>query len=232
MKKEEIHIGDIKRWLFGQMPPEFVAEVALRTLLIYLVLLLVVRLFGKRMAGQITLVELSVMITLGAIASPVMQLPDRGILFGVVMLLVALLFQRGVNLLAFKNKRIEHAAVGKMNMLIKDGTLDLEQLDKTRITKEQLFALLREKKIQNLGKVKRAYLEACGKLSIYEGKEVLPGLPIFPPGDWEVISVQQPSPDHIMACNNCGHVQKTNGRQTVCDVCQTHEWSKAYLQNN
>ncbi|MBE7170591.1 MAG: DUF421 domain-containing protein [Williamsia sp.] len=230
MKKEEIHLGDIKRWLFGQMPPEFMVEVAIRTILIYLILLLVVRLFGKRMAGQITLVELSVMITLGAITAPVMQLPDRGLFFGVVTLTVALLFQRGLNLWAFKSEKVEHATVGKMNLLVKDGTMILGELDKSRITKQQLFALLREKQIQNLGKVKRAYLEACGKLSVFEDKEAKAGLPIFPPGDQEVIGVQQPSPDSMMACNNCGHVQKTSGNHKVCEVCQQQDWCKAYLQ--
>ena len=232
MKEEEIHLGDIRRWLFGQMPPEFMVEVVLRTILVYIALLLVVRLFGKRMAGQITLVELAVMISLGAIVSPVMQLPDRGILFGVTTLLVALLFQRGLNLWTFKSEKVEQVAVGKIRLLVKDGTLVLDEMNKNRITKQELFALLREKQIQNLGKVKRVYMEACGKLTIFERKEASAGLPIFPPGDWEVITVLEPSPDHIMACSNCGHVQKTNGRQTVCEACHMHEWSKAYLQNN
>jgi len=122
--------------------------------------MLVVRLLGKRMSGQISLTELSVMITLGAIVSPVMQLPDRGIFFGVLVLFVALFFQRGLNWLAFKNEKIEHLSQGKMSMLIKDGTLVLEEMEKTHITKQQVFSFLREKRITNLGKVKRGYLEA------------------------------------------------------------------------
>src|SRR5947208_2521597 len=106
MKKEQIHLGDIKRWLFGQTPPEFMIEVAIRSFLIFLILLIVMRLMGKRMAGQITFSELAVVITLGAIVSPVMQLPDKGILFGITVLAVALFFQRGLNLLAFKNEKI------------------------------------------------------------------------------------------------------------------------------
>src|SRR6476659_4263861 len=74
MEKDEIHFGDIKRWLFGDAPPEFMIEVFIRTILIYLFLLLIVRLMGKRMSGQITLTEMAVMITLGAIVSPAIQL--------------------------------------------------------------------------------------------------------------------------------------------------------------
>lgn len=131
MEKDEIHFGDIKRWLFGQMPPEFAIEVFIRTILIYIFLLLVVRLMGKRMSGQITLTEMAVMITLGAIVSPAMQLPDRGLLFGVVGLLIALLFQRGYNYLGVKSSKLEDITQGTLSLLVKDGELNLGELEKS-----------------------------------------------------------------------------------------------------
>jgi uncharacterized membrane protein YcaP (DUF421 family) len=232
MKNEEIHFGDIKRWLFGQMPPEFMIEVAIRSFLIFLILIVVMRLMGKRMSGQITFSELAVVITLGAIVSPVMQLPDRAIFFGVTVLGVALFFQRGLNLLAFKNEKIEHLSQGKMSLLIKDGILDLKELDKAHITRQQIFGMLREKKIQNLGKVKRAYLEACGIFTVYETEEKTPGLPIFPKADTSVNVMQEEVSDHMMACSNCGHVQKINNKNAKCDICHSHKWAKAYFQLN
>lgn len=231
MKPEEIHLGDIKRILFGQTPPEFMAEVAIRTLLIYLMLLLVVRLMGKRMTGQMTVTELSVMISLGAIVSPVMQLPDRGIFFGVLVLMVALVFQRQLNLWGVKNEKVEHITQGEMSLLIKDGSLILEEMEKTEITKQQVFSMLREKKIHNLGKVKRAYLEACGIFSVYETEETRPGLPLIPSSDNIVDSVLKESKDRVMACCRCGHVQENTDENTLCDSCEAKEWSKAYLTN-
>ncbi|HEX8334890.1 MAG TPA: YetF domain-containing protein [Segetibacter sp.] len=232
MKKEEIHFGDINRWLFGQTPPEFMIEVAIRTILVFVILLLLVRLMGKRMTGQITLVELAVMITLGAIVSPVMQLPDRGIIFGIIALTVALIFQRGINLLAFKNEKVEHITQGVMSLIIKDGQLVLEELEKARLTKHQVFAMLREKKIQNLGKVERAYLEACGILSVFEAEETKPGLPVLPISDPVVAIVQHEVADYMMACCNCGHVQHNMNEQSTCELCNAVEWTKAYLQTN
>jgi uncharacterized membrane protein YcaP (DUF421 family) len=214
------------------MPPEFMIEVAIRSFLIFLILLVVMRLMGKRMAGQITFSELAVVITLGAIVSPVMQLPDRAIFFGVTVLVVALFFQRGLNLWAFKDEKIEHLSQGELSVLIKDGVLNLEELNKAHITKQQIFAMLREKKIQNLGKVKRAYLEACGIFSVYETEEKTPGLSIFPKSDPAIKSVQQEVSDHVMACSTCGHVQKINNKTAECEICHTHEWSKAYFQLN
>jgi uncharacterized membrane protein YcaP (DUF421 family) len=228
MKKEEIHLGDINRWLFGQTTPEFMIEVAIRTVIIYLILLVVVRLMGKRMSGQITLTELTVMITLGAIVSPVMQLPDRGLFFAVTVLLVALIFQRDLNLWGFKNEKVERITQGTMSLLIKDGKLELDEMEKTQITKQQVFAMLREKKISNLGKVKRAYLEACGIFSVYETEETRPGLPVFPSSDPIIKNILQESEDSIMACCNCGYVQKVGNNHTACESCNSKDWSKAY----
>ena len=155
MKKEEIHFGDLGRWLLGNTTPEFMLEVAVRTALIYIILLFTVHLMGKRMTSQLTITELSVMITLGAIVSPAMQLPDRGLLFGAVGLFVAVLYQRGVNLWAFRNNKIEVLTQGKMVLFVRDGIMMLDEMKKSRITKQQLFAKLRENEIYNLGKVKR-----------------------------------------------------------------------------
>ena len=80
MKKEEIHRGDWHRILIGTAPTEFLLEVLIRTIIIYLFLLVTLRLMGKRMGGQLTISELAVMLTLGAIVSVAMQIPEKGLL--------------------------------------------------------------------------------------------------------------------------------------------------------
>jgi uncharacterized membrane protein YcaP (DUF421 family) len=231
MKKEEIHFDDINRWLFGMAPPEFMIEVFIRTILIFVFLLLIVRVMGSRMAGQMTLTELAVMITLGAIVSPAAQLPDRGILFGILALIGALIFQRGLNLWAFKNEKVEKITQGKFSLLVKDGQLNLEELDKTKISRQQLYAMLREKQIYNLGKLDRVYLEACGLLSIYKMNEVKPGLPISPGSDQAILDIQKHVDSGIMACENCGHVQNLHEAEPACEVCHSEAWSEAYIEN-
>lgn len=231
MKKEEIHFDDINRWLFGQAPPEFMLEVFIRTILVYLFLLLIVRLLGKRMAAQMTLNELAVMLMLGAIVSPAMQLPDKGILFGVLVLICVLLLQRGLNLWEFKNVKVEKTTQGDMSLLVKDGILNVEELEKTKVTRQQLYTMLREKQIFNLAKVERAYLEADGLLSVFENSEGKAGLSIMPPSDKEILTTQNELDSNNMACCNCGHVQKMVNKNAACEVCHTTEWSKAYLTN-
>ncbi len=207
-------------------------EVLIRTILIYLILLLVVRLMGKRMSGQITLTEMAVMITLGAIVSPVMQLPDRGILFGVIALGCALIFQRQINLWGFLSPKVEEITQGEITLVVKDGKLIVEELEKTALTRQQLYAMLREKKIYNLAEVDRAYLEACGILSVYTTHETKPGLPIYPEFDKQVQATQKDVEGDDKACCGCGNVQRVADGSIECNNCGASEWSKAYLSNN
>jgi uncharacterized membrane protein YcaP (DUF421 family) len=231
MKREEIHFGDWKRWLFGQMPPEFMLEVLIRTVLIYFLLILAVRLMGKRMTGQVTLTEMAVMITLGAIVSPVMQLPDRGVVFGIIGLAVAYAFQKGTTWLDFRFRRMERLTQGNIVMLIKDGVLCVEALHKANISRQQLYAMLRQQKIDNLCQVKRAYLEACGILSVYRSGQNVAGLAIFPPIDPVEGQLLQRAATPAKVCCNCGHVQQLLNDHDRCELCGAEDWGEAYLMH-
>ena len=118
-----------------------------------------------------------------------------------------------------------------MSMLVKDGQLELDALAETRITKQELYAMLRKEKINNLSKVKRAYFEACGILNVFEEKESKPGLPIVPQCDSGVITDILELADHgMMACTNCGYVQAVAAKNAACEVCGDSDWIAAYLE--
>lgn len=232
MKKDEIHLSDITRILFGQAPPIFLLEVFIRTLLIYIILLFIVRWMGKRMSGQLTIMEMAVMLTLGAIVSVPMQMPDRGIIQGVVLLLCAVGFQRGISLLGFSNGKIEDALQGKTSLLVKNGIMQLDQMEKDRISKQQIFSELRQQQIFNLGMVDRVYLEACGMFSVFKANEPRPGLPILPPDDQDIVKTAKvaytPAPQQVtlLACINCGTI-KPKDVTAPCQDCGHNEWVNA-----
>jgi uncharacterized membrane protein YcaP (DUF421 family) len=234
MEKQDIHLDDWKRILFGQAPPEFLLEVFIRTFILYIILLIVVRLLGKRMAGQLTILEFAVMLTIGAIVSASMQLPDKGILQGVWLLLCILALQRGITLIGYYNNRFENLIQGQVSLIVKNGVLQLNVMASERISREQVFAQLRLSKIFNLGDVERMYLEACGVYSIYKSDQSKPGLDILPKND-DGISHQLthlPGRQNIseIVCSNCGFLQQHNG-PPVCSNCSETKWQEAILYN-
>lgn len=232
MKKDEIYLDDIKRILFGLAPPEFLIEVFFRTLIVYIALLFIIRWLGKRMSGQLTIMEMAVMLTIGAIVSVPMQVPDRGLLQGAILLLCTVLFQRGISFLGFKSGKIEDLTQGKASMLVKDGVLQLKEMEKVRVTRQQLYSELRQENVFNLGLVDRVYLEAAGMFSIFQSEEPKPGLSILPPDDQEIIKTKEQAftetPAHIelLACINCGYVKPKTGPE-VCNGCGHKEWINA-----
>ncbi len=227
MKKEEIRLDDWYRILFGQAPPEFLLEVLFRAIIIYFFMLVLIRFLGKRMSGQLTLTEMSVMLTLGAIVSPSLEAPERGILLGIFAMLCTLTFQRGTTWLAFRNKTVEHATQGEPTRLIKDGILDLGNLADTRISRQQIFAQLRGQNIYNVSQVKRLYLEAAGDFSIYQADDKRPGLSTLPTDEDPVIRQIQPYADDTMACTSCANTTKVDKAAEPCTVCGAEAWTEA-----
>jgi uncharacterized membrane protein YcaP (DUF421 family) len=229
MNKYDIHLKDIERILLGDAPLIFLIEVFFRALIIYTLLLLIVRWLGKRMTGELTIMEMAVMLTLGAIASTPMQVPNRGILQGLVLFLCAVGFQRGISYLGYRSHKFEDLTQGTPTLMIKDGILQIDTMRNDRISRSQLLAALRQQQIFNLGVVERVYLEACGNFSVYKTTQQKPGLPVFPTGD-DVLSEQGrlklSAVTGLKACKNCGRVTNVN-TTAACDNCKQTDFITA-----
>lgn len=227
MKKYEIHLAGWQRILFGQTPPMFLLEVFIRTVIVYIFLLFVLRWLGKRMSGQLTILEMAVMLTLGAIVSVGMQTPDLGIALSMFVLLCTLAFQRGLSRWGIRSARVEELTQGRISTLLKDGVMDLEEMRRCRISKQQLFAELRSKGIFHLGELGRVYLEACGLFSTVKMHTPVAGLPTLPPGDNKVISLMRYTGD--MACKNCGLLIAHEPILRKCPHCGANSWTQAVI---
>jgi len=227
MKKEEIHWADWHRILLGTAPTEFLLEALIRTIIMYLILLIVLRLLGKRMGGQLTISELAVMLTLGAIIAVPMQIPEKGILQGILVLFCALVFQRGINYLGLISHKMENFIQGRERLLIKNGVMVMDQLRTMKISREQMAAVLRNKGIYNLGEVSRVYIEACGLFSVYKTAKAKPGLELLPPQDDAARSELYVN-SGVYVCWQCG---KTASQLTEtnhpCNNCGANEWTAA-----
>ncbi len=230
MKKEDILWNDWHRILIGSAPPSFLLEVLLRTIIMYLVLLITLRLMGKRMGGQLTIAELAVMVTLGAIICVPMQVPDKGIVQGIFVLLCAWAFQRGFTLLGVRDSKMENLIQGKEAILIKDGVLEVKRLNEANISRQQLYGVLRAQKIFNLGEVERVYIEASGTFSVYRFDSPKPGLSIFPSRDGDILQGQQKPEEHVLVCRMCGHTAKDDQeRNGECSNCGCENWEEAII---
>src|SRR5438270_3226136 len=102
MKPEDIKLGDWMRIFIGEAPPAFFLELVIRVFIIFFLLIVSMRLLGRRMAGQLNRIEIIALFSLAAAIGVPLQAPDRGILPAFVIALIVVLVGRLVSTLAFR----------------------------------------------------------------------------------------------------------------------------------
>ena len=227
MKKEDIVFSDWHRWLFGTAPPAFTWEIAIRAALIFIIMLAFVRWIGRRMKGQISVSELAVILTLGAIIAAPMQKPTAGLLPSIVVLADVLGVHRLANWLAFRYRAVDAVEQGEAALLLRDGCLEIKELHRHALSQEQVFALLRNESVSQLGELRRVYMEANGRLSLYKLPQPQPGLSVLPREDYPAAATTGPAHDR-QVCATCGYVPTVPVHAgTHCTHCHYDNWVPA-----
>ena len=139
----------------------------IRTIILYLALIISVRLMGKRQLGQMEPSEFVVTMLVANLASIPMQ--DEGIpLFsGLVPILTVLGVELVLAGLTLKSILVRRLLCGKPVILIENGKILQQNLQKTRVTMDELVGHLREKDVIDLSAVQFAILETNGNLSVF-----------------------------------------------------------------
>ena len=145
-----------------------------RTIILYLILIAVIRLMGKRQIGQMEPSEFVVTMLVANLASIPMQ--DGGIpLFsGLVPILTVLGIELVLSHLSLRSIRFRKLLCGKPVILIENGNILQQNLRKTRVTLDELTGHLREKDVLDLRSVQYAILETDGNLSVFPFPEEAP----------------------------------------------------------
>jgi uncharacterized membrane protein YcaP (DUF421 family) len=222
MKSDEIKINDWGRMLVGETPAVFFLEVIVRALVVYAILMIAFRLMGSRMASQLNRIEQASLVTLAAAIGVPIQSPERGILPAVIIAIVVVVSGRLIAGKSSRNERFEKISQGKINTLIEDGTLMVNMIRKTTLTRERIFAQLRSNKIVHLGQIKRLYFESNGSFTIVKQEASLPGLVILPEHDISFLE-RLPKTEEIV-CGHCGHGRNKNN---TCSNCGEDKWEHA-----
>ena len=138
-----------------------------RTVLLYLVLIAVIRLMGKRQIGQMEASEFVVTMLAANLAAIPMQESGIPLYSGVVPLITVLGLELTLSALCLRSVRLRRLLCGKPVILVENGRLMQENLRKTRVTMDELTGLLRQKDVLDLRSVQYAILETNGNLSVF-----------------------------------------------------------------
>lgn len=139
----------------------------LRTAVLYLILIAVIRLMGKRQVGQMEPSEFVVTMLVANLASIPMQDGGIPLLSGLVPILTVLGVELVLSTLSLRSIRIRKLLCGKPVILIENGRILQENLRRTSITLDELTGHLRLKDVLDLKAVQFAILETDGNLSVF-----------------------------------------------------------------
>ena len=142
-----------------------------RVSIIYILVLVVMRIMGKREISQMQPFELVIAIMIADLASVPMSDTGIPIFNGIIPILALLLFQLIISIINLKNIRLRQIICGKPQILIYRGKIDEKALKKEKITINELQERLRQNNIFTLGDVEYAILETSGEISVIQKPE-------------------------------------------------------------
>lgn len=139
----------------------------IRTIILYGVLIVVVRLMGKRQLGEMEPAEFVVAMLIADLASIPMQDPGLPLLSGLVPILTVLGLQLLLSVASLRSVGFRRLMCGKPVILVDEGKIQFQNLLRARITLDELSEHFREKDVLDISTVQYAILETNGQISVF-----------------------------------------------------------------
>ena len=146
--------------------------ILIRTIILYFLVVITIRMMGKRQIGQLQPFELVITIMISELASLPIQDTRIPIMSGIIPIITLLILQVLLSILQLKSEYMRKILCGKPNILIRDGKIEIENLKYERFNINDLMEELRLQGYYNLSDIKYAILETSGQLSIIPKTEL------------------------------------------------------------
>ena len=141
-------------------------SLVIRTVLLYIVVTIAIRLMGKRQIADMQPNELVVTLLISEIAAIPLQDMKQPILSGAVTIFMLVIIEIAISILAMKSFFIRKIMSGRSILIIKNGAIDIKAMKSVRMTVLDLVELLRTQNVFDISEVAFAVLEVNGQLSV------------------------------------------------------------------
>ena len=153
--------------------PDFgssLVDVAIRTAIVYAVLIVGLRIAGKREVGQLSIFDLIVLLVIADAVQNSMVGENTTLAGGIIAAFTLITLDKLLDLLSSRSRRIRRLLEGEPVELIRDGVADEEALRKEGIDRDHLAAVLRAHGVLEPSEVKLAVLETSGAISVIQNR--------------------------------------------------------------
>ncbi|MCD7845086.1 MAG: DUF421 domain-containing protein [Oscillospiraceae bacterium] len=149
-------------------------KIFINAVVIYGVLVLLLRLMGKRQLGDLELSELIVTVLVSQVAATPITDPDKPLWYGIVPVVTLLGMELALSFLMAKNVKFRAILAGQPALLIVHGRIDQGQMRRNRFTPDELAEALRNEGVLDMNAVDYAILETDGRLNVILAPENRP----------------------------------------------------------
>lgn len=147
-------------------------QFVLRAVIVYIFILVLLRLGGKRQIGQMGAGEFVAILLISNAVQNSMNGGDNSITGGLILALVIIVLSMFIEYITFRSKKLENLIQGTPTLLVHNGKMIMPHLKKERLSPRELRMLLRQQGIYELDDVFSAILESDGYISIIKKSEV------------------------------------------------------------
>lgn len=149
-----------------------ILDVALRSLCVYLFMVVAIRLFGKNQLSQLNAGDVVLLLLISNAVQNAMVGPDTSLQGGIIAALVLFAANFVFKRLMFSNHSFESFMESDPVILVKDGVIDQRALNEVKITRDELEEAIREHGIEKIESVKLSVLEVDGNISVVSEDEM------------------------------------------------------------
>ncbi|MDI7740712.1 DUF421 domain-containing protein [Lysinibacillus fusiformis] len=142
-------------------------EILMRTVFLYIFILVVFRLMGKREVGELSIMDLVVFVLIAECVAFALEDVDKPVFQNIFPIIILLIIQFINSLLTLKSKKMRDVIDGDPSLIVRDGVIDQEEMRKQRYNLDDLFQQMREERVPSVQQIDYAFLEPSGKLSIF-----------------------------------------------------------------
>lgn len=140
--------------------------IGFRTVLLYVLILIILRIMGKKELGQLSVIDFVVSIMLAELAVIAIENPESSLFHNILPMVLLMIIQVSLAYATLKSKKFRDLVDGKPTIIINKGKIDEEAMRKHRYNLDDLLLQLRGKDIRNITDVEFAILETTGELSV------------------------------------------------------------------
>lgn len=149
-----------------------ILDVVVRSLCVYLFMVIAIRLFGKNQLSQLNAGDVVLLLLISNAVQNAMVGPDTSLQGGLIAALVLFIANFILKRLMFSNRAFETFMEEDPVILIRDGVIDQRALNEVKITRDELEEAIREHGVEKIENVKLSVLEVDGNISVVSQDDV------------------------------------------------------------